>query len=146
MKYQEKILRGKKKISWYRASAARGRALGGVSLGEEGVQVVHGLRRAESAEGGEDDGEKGALLGDAPGEVLVVLLGGARGEDGGGVLGGGLDVGGEQRAGDGDVDGGDGRVGRVEGDDEVNLRGGPAGGAGEAATEVVEGVQVGTGY
>jgi hypothetical protein len=36
--------------------------------------------------------------------VLVVLLGGARGEDGGGVLGGGFDVGGEQRAGEGDVE------------------------------------------
>ena len=35
---------------------------------------MHGLRRAEAAEGGEDDGQKGALLGDAPGEVLVVLL------------------------------------------------------------------------
>jgi len=64
---------------------------------------------------------------------------------GGGVLGGGGDVGGEHRAGDGDVEGGDGRVVRVEGDDEVDLRGGPAGGAGEAAMEVVEGVQVGGG-
>jgi hypothetical protein len=33
----------------------------------------------------------------------------------------------------------------VEGDDEVDLRGGPAGGAGEAAMKVVEGVQVGGG-
>eukprot|EP00964_Phaeocystis_antarctica_P086745 scaffold54957_cov21-Phaeocystis_antarctica.AAC.2 len=42
--------------------------------------------------------------------VLVVLLGGACGEEGGGVGGGGGGEGREQRAEDGDVDGGDRRV------------------------------------
>ena len=49
------------------ARGARGGELSSVDLREEGdsVQVVHGLRRAEAAEGTADDGQEGALL--APG-------------------------------------------------------------------------------
>ena len=83
------------------ACGARGGELSSVGLREDGVQVVHRLRRAEAAESGEDDGQEGALLGDGAGEVLVVLLGGAGGEEGGGVLGGGGGVGREQWAGGG---------------------------------------------
>ena len=49
-----------------------GRASAAAPPGREGVQVVHGLRRAEAAEATEDDGQEGALLGDGAGEVLVV--------------------------------------------------------------------------
>ena len=97
---------------------------------------MHGLRRAEAAERGEDNGQEGPLLSDAAGEVLVVLLPGARGEEGGGIVGGGAGVGWEQRAGDGDVDGGDRGVGGEEGDDEVDLRAAPPGGVGEVRLDV----------
>ena len=104
---------------------------------------MHGLRRADAAEGGEDDGQEGPLLSDAPVEVLDVLLPGARGEEGGGIVGGGGGVGWDQRAGDGDVDGGDRGVGGEEGDDEVDLRAGPPNGAGEVLLDVEVRVEVG---
>ena len=85
----------------------------------------------KAAKGTEDDGQEGALLGDGAGEVLVVLLGGACGEEGGGVGGGGGGVGRDQRAGDGDVDGSDRRVEGEAVDDKVYLAA-ARDGAGEA--------------
>ena len=98
----------------------------------------------KAAKGTEDDGQEGALLGDGAGEVLVVLLGGACGEEGGGVGGGGGGVGRDQRAGDGDVDGSDRRVEGEAGDDKVHLAA-ARDGAGEARAQVDEGVEVGNG-
>ena len=56
------------------ACGACGGELRSVDLREEGVQVVHGLRRAEAAEGTEDDGQEGALLGDGAGDAARCLL------------------------------------------------------------------------
>ena len=53
---------------------AGGGELGGVGVGEEGVEVMDGLGRADAAKGGEDDGEEGAALSDAASEMCVVLL------------------------------------------------------------------------
>ena len=68
-------------------SGTGGGELGGVGVGEEGVEVMDGLGRADAAKGGEDDGEESAPLGDAAGEMSVVLLEGADVEDMGGAGG-----------------------------------------------------------
>ena len=72
----------------------------GIGVDEERVDVVSGFRRAEAAEGGEDDGQEDAFLGDTAGQVLRIFLLGALFEEVSGVGGGGGEVGGEEGAGD----------------------------------------------
>ena len=99
------------------AGGAAGGEFGGVGVGEEGVEVMDGLGRADAAKRGEDDGEEGAALSDAASEVFVVFLEGAAIKEVGGADGGGGGVGGEEGTGDGDVDGGDGGGAVVSGNE-----------------------------
>ena len=59
---------------------------------EDVVDVGEGLHRAHATKGGEDPRVEDAVLRNGAGEVLAVLLGGSRREDGGGVHGGVVEV------------------------------------------------------
>ena len=85
------------------AGEARSSLAGGAAE-EDVVEVREGLRGAEAASGGEDEGEVGAVLSRAASEVLGALLSVAHLKDVGGVGGGGGEVRGEEGAGDGDVE------------------------------------------
>ena len=55
------------------AGGATGGEFRGVGVGEEGVEVMDGLGRADAAKCGEDDGEEGAALGNAASEILLLF-------------------------------------------------------------------------
>ena len=102
-------------------TGAAGRTLVGVQRGEERVEPRARLGRADAAERGEDDGQKGATDVLAAGFVLVVLRLGPGYEDRFGVVRGGAHVGRAEGTGNGAVDGDDERSEVEGGDDDVDF-------------------------